>query len=143
MTQIDFEKYMSLMASFIEAPTWKALAIVVGILAMAALMIAKYFWDENKRKENAYREAMKVREEQNKNLQRLQQETTQAFLANIDAAYKQDFEYYRDKIAQNKTADIWGKVPYELQEEVTRFVFRDDLKPEEKSARIILAVRRK
>ena len=118
-------------------------SIALILLVLAILSIAKYFKNEDIRREAAYQESLRIKAEQDKNLARLQQETTQAFLDNIDAAYKQDYEYYRDKITQGKYAAIWGKIPPLLQEEIAAFVYKDDLKPEEKAAKIILIVRRK
>jgi hypothetical protein len=118
-------------------------AVTIILITMAILSITKYFKNEDLRREQAYQESLRIKAEQNKNLARLQQETTQAFMDNVDAAYKQDYEYYKDKITQGKYAAIWGKIPQNLQEEVASFVYKEDLKPEEKSAKIILIVRRK
>ena len=118
-------------------------AITLILITRAVLAIAEFFKKEDIRREEAYRETLRIRAEQQAIVARLQREATQAFLDNIEAAYKQDFEYYRGKIAAGKYPDIWGKIPKELQEEVAGFVYKDDLKPEEKSARIILLIRSK
>lgn len=143
MENFDFEKLANVILAFIEAPTWKAVVVIVGIIALCMFYIALYFYKENKRREEAYKEAIRVKQLQEKNIERMQLEVSQAIKQNMDVAYKQDFDYYKDCITQGKYLLVWGKIPAVFREKVLEFIYREDLSPEDKSARIIQVVRNK
>jgi sensor histidine kinase regulating citrate/malate metabolism len=118
-------------------------SVVLILLTMAIITIATYFKQEGIRRAQAFAEAERIRTEREKNLERLQADLIKDAMENLDDAYQEDYIYYKDKISVGKYADIWGKIPQQFQEEIASFVYKDELKPEDRSARIILTVRKK
>ena len=123
--------------SFIEAPTWKAVVIIIGILAICILMITKYFVDENKRRRDAYLEAKKIKEQQNKIAEKLQYDASLALRQNMDTMFEQDFEDFTIYIEEKRYSNVLMNIPRKYHHELGVFIYNEELNAEDRAARII------
>jgi len=139
---LDFDKWLGLIETFINAPTWKAVVIIVGIVAICVLMIAKYFYDENKRRKEAFVEAKRIKKEQYELTERLQRDASEAFRLNMDTAFKQDYEDFSRYIKDKKYSSVLMNIPGELHEEVGKHLYREELDEYDRAARIINILKR-
>jgi len=142
MTEFEFERLVGLVEAFIAAPTWKAIVILVGVLCLCVLMIAKYFWDRNKREEEAYKETIRIKKEQEENIWRVQRDSLASYIIGLDIAYQQDYNYYVQKIKDNKYAAVFMKVSDKFHDEIGNFLYSEKLTPEQKAGLIIKTVRK-
>lgn len=118
-------------------------AIFVGIvaLAIALLLIAKYFMDRGVREREAYETDLRVRKLQAENLSRMQRDATIALISNMDLSYKQDYEYFVLKIRDGKYEAVYVKINPKFHEKLVTFLYDAALTPEERAARVILVIK--
>jgi len=134
---LDFEKWLGLIETFIQAPTWKAVVIIIGILGVCFLIIAKYFFDENKRRKEAFLEAQKIKKEQAETAERLQRDASIALIENMDSAFEQDFQDFKRYIDEKKFSSILMNIPRQYHQEIGTFLYNEDLNSQDRAARII------
>lgn len=118
-------------------------AIFIGIvaLAMAMLMIAKYFAEKGKREDEAYKTDLRIKTEQATNLARIQKDAATSLATNLDLAYKQDYEYFVVKIKAEKYDAVCAKIAPKFHVELSKFIYDTALPAEERAARIIMVIK--
>lgn len=118
-------------------------AIFVGIiaLALALLIIAKYYADKGAREKEAYETDMKVRQIQAINLTRMQKDAASSLLDNMDLSYRQDYDYYVQKIGEGKFDAVYVKINPKFYTELSTFIYDQSIPPEQRAARVILIVK--
>jgi hypothetical protein len=143
MDNINIDQLVQLTIAFIQAPTVKAAVCLVGVLAIACLVIAKYFLDRNQREKEAYVEALRIKKIQEANLQRMQIDASQGLVENLDTAYQQDYDYHVKMIKAQTYKAVYAKIAPQFYDNVSTIIYREDLTPEQKAALIINLIRKK
>jgi len=118
-------------------------AIFVGVvgIAIAALLIAKYFFDRGAREAAAYALNLQIQQTQAENLARMQQDATTAFLSNMAITYQQDYQYFIQMIKGNTFEGIYAKIAPQFHTQIAQFIYDQTISPEERAARVIMIVK--
>lgn len=117
-------------------------AIFVGVvaIAIALLLIAKYFSDRGAREAAAYALNLQIQQTQAENLARMQQDSTTAFLSNMAITYQQDYQYFIQMINVGTYSGIYAKIAPQFQEQVSKFIYDSSITPENRAARVIMLI---
>lgn len=137
----SIDKLISILTQSLDAPTAKLILVALIGISVAILLVAKYFYSENQRRAELFEENRKRRREQIAVIARMQRETSLAMLANLEEAYRLDFEFYKLRITEKKYDIIWAKIPPKFYEIIAKFVYDETLTPEERGARIVQLIR--
>lgn len=137
MNDIDFNKFFDMIMSFIDAPTWKIALMLVGILAMCILLITRYFHNRNKREELAWEEAQKVKKQQIEITLRVQKDSANALIQNLNTSYKLDFDFFVEAITNKSYEKIYTRLHETLHEKVGSFLYNEELTPNVRAASLI------
>lgn len=135
--EFDFNALLAMISTFMDAPTWKAIIMCIGIVLICILYIAKYFFDKNKRESEAYEFSLKIRKEQEANLLKLQIDSSQALIDNMDINNKLNYDYFVQQLKKDNHKAIYYKVHASLHEKVSDFLYNEKLTPEQKSALVV------
>lgn len=119
-------------------------AIFVGIiaLALALIIIAKYFMDRGQREKEAYLEDQRIRKIQAENTARMQKDAVEALISNMDVSYQQDYAYFTQMIKQQRYPFIYMKIAPQFKEEIATFLYDDTQPAEVRAARVIQVIRK-
>lgn len=137
----DFDKWLDFLNTFMTAPTWKAFIVIIGMIAMCIIYITKFFYNENKRREEAYQKHLEDTDTQNETTKKLQQDASSAFLENMETAWEQDYEYYKEKIEEKKYSAVLVKINPKHYEEIKSILYDETLTASERSSLIILKIK--
>lgn len=141
MNDVDFDKYLHFLESFMAAPTWKAVVVLIGLALICVLIITKYFYDKNKREAEAWKEDQRIRKEQKEILLTTQKKSKLALVASMDTAFRVLYERIVERIKTDQTELIYFLMRDEFHVEITEILMSIELTPEEKSAQIIKVIR--
>lgn len=141
--EIDFNIMFKALSDFMVSPTWKAVISVMGIFGFCFVYITKYFWNKNQREEDAFKYALKIRNELERNNEQMQKDVAKGTMDVMEVAYKQDFDLYVKVINEKRFEVIYMKTPEQFKEKIAAFIYNEKFTPEERSAMVINLVRRK
>lgn len=122
-------------------PTIGAIFVGIVALAIAVMLIARYFFERGKREKDAYLLDQKIRTEQTENLARMQKDASTGLINNMDINYKQDYEYFVKKIKEEKYDSVYVKIAPKFHTSLAEFIYNKELSAEERSARVIIIIR--
>lgn len=137
MAEFDFEGMLNLIQSLADAPSLKAILIVIGIVVSCVLYITKYYYDKNKREKFLLEQDQNIKKEQTEVAHRLQMDISEAIIRSLDVAYQMDFDFYKKKIEKEDYVSVFLKLPSDYREEVKTFLYDKSLTAEHRSALII------
>ena len=115
--------------------------VCIVALAAAILVIAKYFMERGAREKEAYLLDQKVKQVQLENLARMQKDAATALISNMDLSYKQDYEYFTQKIKEQRYSSVYVKIAAKFHTSLAGFIYDETLSAEERAARIILLIK--
>lgn len=137
----DIDKIVELVTAFATAPTWKAVAILFAGFVLSMLYIAKFFWNENRRREDEYRHYMKVRQLEADRIALMQKDVSKAVIDGMDTAYEQDYEYYAKMIEEKNYSAVYLKNAQKFHDKISEVLYQESLSAHERSALVIAIVR--
>lgn len=136
------DQWLSFIDTFMAAPTWKALVGIIGLIAVCALTIARYFWKEDLRREEAFKKAEADRNKQSALLEQVQKDASAALRLNMDIVYKQDYDYFVKMIPLKKYPEVLLKIAPIYFDKIATFLYNETLTPEDRAARILLIIKK-
>lgn len=113
-----------------------AIFVVLVSIAIAIILISKYFLDENKRRNEAYLESKRLELEHNTNAQKLANDYAKAAGDLLGEEYRKDYERYCVQIA-NKDFSFLVKIAKEYHAEIALFLYNETIAASDRAARII------
>jgi uncharacterized membrane protein len=116
-----------------------AIFVVFIAIAISLLLISKYFADENKRRDEAYKESKRLEHEHNANLQRIAVDYAKAAGELLSEEYRKDYELY-SKLLANKDYSFLAKIAKVYHNELAGFIYDESIAPRDRAARIIHTV---
>jgi len=146
-TEISPDSAWQMLAEAMAVPItipWVKIAYqAIVMLVMGILVIAKYFFDKNKRETEAYKTDIETRQRQSELLERAQHDAASSMRDNLAGAYADDYKLYVKMITKEDYSFLGnGKIPLKCIDEISHFVYNKDLAVEDRASRIILVVKK-
>ena len=141
MENLDFDKLFGIVTTFMDAPTGKAIIGLIGIVLIIGLVIAKYFWDKNKREKLSWKLTYETEIKKLEDTVKAQEHSVGALVQGMETLEKRNYDYFVTNIKLKKYDSVYYKVHESKHLELKEFLYNESLSAEARAALVVRIVR--